>query len=369
MDERTTMESSAGPLQALLSERLPGARLEAAEPLGPDGGEGAGGATEKAAGYGQPLLLTVELPGGGRTRLVLRTATPNEFGHDRRADRAADTLLAFDRFGVISGHARALDVGAVMGSGELRSLAGAEELYLLTEYAEGTLYAQDLRRLAEGDAAGARDERRCAALARYLARLHREQRTPAQYRRSVRDLLGHGEGIFGICDAYPEGTPAAPPERLLELERRCLEWRWRLRAFEHRAARIHGDFHPFNIVFGPRGKLSLLDAARGCAGDPADDVTALAVNYVFFAVDVPGAWERGFRDLWRLFWRTYEAESGDEELRQVAPPYLTWRLLVVCLPKFYPRLSERGRDLLLGFAERALVSERFDPASAEELFS
>lgn len=368
MDGRAKAERTSEALQALLDVRLPGARLTSFHPLGADA-SGAAGATEKVAGYGQPLLLFVELPGGKQARLVFRTERPNEFGHERRADRAANALLAYDTFGSIPGHVAALDVGAVMGDGALRSLAGAEELYLLTDYAEGTVYAQDLGRLAGGAALGPRDERRCEALARYLARLHRERRSPAEYRRSVRDLLGHGEGIFGICDAYPADTPAAPPERLRELERRCLEWRWRLRAFEHRAARLHGDFHPFNILFRRGGELSLLDAARGCAGDPADDVTALAVNYLFFAVDAKGAWERGLRDLWRTFWRLYVAESGDEELGMVAPPYLTWRLLVVCLPKFYPRLSEGGRDQLLGLAERALVSERFDPRMGEELFS
>jgi phosphotransferase family enzyme len=367
MDDRLREERTGEALQALLDARLPGARLTAFHPLGADA-SGAPSATEKAAGYGQPLLLSVALPGGKQARLVFRTERANEFGHERRADRAANALLAYDTFGSIPGHVAALDVGAVMEGGTLRSLTGAQELYLLTDYVEGTVYAQDLRRLAEGATASPRDERRCEALARYLSWLHRERRSPAQYRRSVRDLLGHGEGIFGICDAYPEDAPAAPPSRLRELERRCLEWRWRLRAYEHRAARLHGDFHPFNIVFRRGGELALLDAARGCAGDPADDVTALAVNYLFFAVDAPGAWERGLRHLWRTFWRTYAAESGDEELGMVAPPYLTWRLLVVCLPKFYPRLSEGGRDRLLGLAERALVSERFDPVMGEELF-
>jgi len=367
MERTETSEGRGDALQRLVSARMPGGRLISVRPLGPDP-TFAAGATEKAAGYGRPLLLAVELPGGTRVRLVFRTATANEFGHDRRADRAADALLAFDRFGLIPGHARALDVGAVMADGELRSLAGAGELYLLTDYVEGTPYAQDLRRIAEGGAANARDEQRCERLARYLARLHREKRPAAAYRRSVRDLLGHGEGIFGICDAYPEDVPAAPPGRLRALERRCLDWRWRLRAFEHRGARIHGDFHPFNILFQGRGKLALLDAARGCAGDPADDVTALAMNYAFFGVDAEGAWRRGLGNLWRLFFRTYLSRSGDEELLLVAPPYLAWRLLVVCLPRFYPRLSRTGRDRLLGLAERALDSERFDPSMAEDLF-
>ena len=34
-----------------------------------------------------------------------------------------------------------------------------------------------------------------------------------------------------------------------EIERRCLEWRWRLKAKTQRLRQVHGDFHPWNILF------------------------------------------------------------------------------------------------------------------------
>jgi hypothetical protein len=64
----------------------------------------------------------------------------------------------------------------------------------------------------------------------------------------------------------------------------------------------------------------------------------------------------------------YLAESGDEGLLEVAAPWLAWRCLVVCSPRFYPRLPAAARDAILGLAERALQSGRFDPGWAEELF-
>jgi adenylylsulfate kinase-like enzyme len=56
-----------------------------------------------------------------------------------------------------------------------------------------------------------------------------------------------------------------------------------------RLARMHGDFHPFNIVFDG-AQPTMLDASRGVCGDPADDLTALAVNFLLFALSEP---ERG----------------------------------------------------------------------------
>jgi aminoglycoside phosphotransferase (APT) family kinase protein len=147
-----------------------------------------------------------------------------------------------------------VDVGAIAADGGLVSLRGAGEPYLVTEWAEGALYAEDLRRVAREGRATALDLARCDALADALARLHAERIADAPgWRRAVRDLLGHGEGIFGMVDGYPDGVPAAPPERLRAIEERCLAWRWRLRGRVHRLARTHGDFHPFNIVFRPPG--------------------------------------------------------------------------------------------------------------------
>src|SRR6185437_5803659 len=207
-------------------------------------------ATElKQVGYGDPALVLYRA-GGKEKRCVVRTMSPSWFGHDRRADRAALVLLAADTYGEVPRHTRVLDVGAFGADGRLVSLAGAGELYLLTEYAEGTLYARDLRELEVRGDATPRDLARARALAAYLADLHRRPAPgpPEIYHRAVRDLVGSGEGIFGIADSYPEGGPV-PFERLAALERRCVDFRWRLRGKAHRLRRTHGDFHPYNILF------------------------------------------------------------------------------------------------------------------------
>jgi hypothetical protein len=352
-------------LERTLAALVPGARVVRCEPLD---GIGASAVARKEGGYSRAWHVAVAGADGQVRDLVFRTAAADEFGHDRRADRAANLLLAFDTFGEIPDHVEALDVG-MAARGELRTLRDAGETYLVTTFAEGRLYAEDLRRIAVEGRTSPGDLERCEALARWLVALHAQRMAdPVAWRRAIRDLLGHGEGVFGIADAYPADAPAAPPARLEALERRCLAWRWRLRAQPERLRRTHGDFHPFNIVFADGPRFTLLDASRGCRGDPADDVTALAVNYVFFALQAPGAWREGFAPLWRGFWARYLDASGDRAALASAPPFLAWRALVLGCPRFYPDVTPATRDALLSFAERALEAPAFDPDSAEDLF-
>jgi hypothetical protein len=353
-------------LKDRIASLFPGAVIVAASALAPDTNASE---TMKAEGYGAPLRLVLRDPAGREQTVVFHLATSDRFGHDRRSDRAAEALLAWDTFPTIPGHVRALDTGALLRDGRLAPLAEAGEFYLLTEWAPGAPYAEDLRRVVADGRCGDLDRARAEALARHAARIHGERlHDPPRYRRAVRDLLGHGEGIFGMVDGYDPGTPAASPERLRRIEEACLGWRWRLRGSEGRLARTHGDFHPFNVVFESGTRFRLLDASRGCAGDPADDVTAMAVNYVFFAAARPEAWKEGTGPLWSRFWDTYLNESGDEQVLEVLAPWLAWRCLVVASPCFYPRLPAEARDRLLRLAERALSLARFDPMVASELF-
>jgi hypothetical protein len=101
-------------------------------------------------------------------------------------------------------------------------------------------------------------------------------------------------------------------------------------------------------------RFKLLDASRGGVGDPADDLTAMAINYVFFAVEHPGAWRAGLGPLWRTFLEAYLSAADDEEVHETAPPFLAWRGLVVASPRFYPGLSASARDAILCFVERVL---------------
>ena len=208
-------------LDQLVAGLFPGGSIASVEPLAPDAG---GGATGKAVGYGRPLCVRLHDAGGVERALVFRTASSNEFGHDRRADRYEELLLAFDAFGAVPGHVAALDVGAILPSGRLLSLREAGEPYLVTGWAEGTPYAEDLRRVAARGEASPGDLARCRALADYLAGLHAARLDdPVAWRRALRDLVGHGSrrwsgpawsgasGCAGASAACPAPTATSTP--------------------------------------------------------------------------------------------------------------------------------------------------------------
>ncbi len=340
----------------------PGSRIERLSHLDePNGAD----AAEKAFGYGKPIRVELRTDAGEQRRFVFHVAQPNAFGHDRRADRAADAILAFDTFGLIPNHAAAIDFGALR-SGELVSLGAAGEFFMITEYADGEPYAHSLAEI--GSRGGLREEdlQRCDALADYLSSLHSQKiDDPDAYRRSIRDLVGHGEGIFGLVDNFPCDVAGAPKGRIDLLERDCVEWRRRLRGCAARLSRTHGDFHPFNILFRADRTPILLDASRGCQGDPADDATCLSVNYLFFGLEygAPSA----FRVLWDRFWDRYLTNSGDHDVLSAAPPFLAWRILVLSNPVWYPNASAATREALLGLAEQSLESGALDPNAASDL--
>jgi hypothetical protein len=356
-------------LRQHLTQLFPGARIIELEPLDPDAPEPsvAASATHKAAGYGVPTRIALIDSAGKRRELVWRSVTANEFGHDRRADRVANLMQSYDDFAATPHHVAAIDVGLMTRDGDLQSCRATDEPYMITSFAPGTIYASDLRRIAAQRAVHANDHDRLAALARYLGELHisiRNEESAVRYQRAIRDLVGSGEGIFGIIDGYPDDML---DDQVRRIEAACATWRARLRGRHARLSRTHGDFHPFNIVFDG-DKLTLLDASRGGCGDPADDVTALAINFVLFAIDDPPAWP-ALGALWRQWWAACAAARPDPDLLAVAPPFWAWRTLVVCNPKFYPKLSPAGRAKLLGFAEAVLAAGALDPARAEELFA
>jgi hypothetical protein len=353
-------------LERLVASALEGAEIVKITALGSDAEEAT--VTAKDTGYGAPLRIDVRHEGALRS-LVLHSATPNPFGHEHRANRAEEMLIAADTFELVPKHTRVLDVGAFRGD-DFVSLRGTGEFYLLTEYAEGRPYAHDLRQIAQVGSLRPQDLERVDALVHYLVNTHSIKLPNASlYTRSIRDLVGSGEGIFGIVDGYPAHAEGTSREQLDSIESLSLGWRSRLKYRYPRLVRIHGDFHPFNVLFDERSELRLLDASRGSAGDAADDVTAMAVNYLFFALDKPTSWPAAFEPLWRRFWSEYVRESRDSALFEVVAPFLAWRCLVLANPVWYPHVPPAARAKLLSFVVRSLRATTFDPSSANEIFT
>jgi hypothetical protein len=242
------------------------------------------------------------------------------------------------------------------------SVLGGDLAHEAATHAEGSPYALDLRQIEASRRATMDDVARARALAGYLIALHREKipGPPELYHRALRDLVGSGEGLFGIADSYPDGGPI-PRSRLTAIEHRAVDWRARLRARAHRLSRTHGDFHPDNLLFREGVEFTVRGAGRDGMGDPADDLAALTIHYVIEAVAHPASWREGIAPLWLAFWADYLAGSGDVEVLEVLAPFFAWRALVLASPVWYPTLTAEQRSALLTFAEQVMDASTFDP--------
>ncbi|HLH41677.1 MAG TPA: aminoglycoside phosphotransferase family protein [Bryobacteraceae bacterium] len=315
----------------------------------------------KFYGYGVPIRVSYQPEGRPRRTAVLHTISPGPFGHEDMADRAQELLWQHRAFNRLPRHVRSLDVGGIKHGGAVVPLGDVEEFALLTRYAEGENYARDLDRLLQTGKLTDLDVSRADALCDYLAEIHRVRGTdPGLYVRRIRELIGHGQCIMGLIDSYPPGGPVAA-EFLEEIERRALSWRWKLKKLSHRLRQVHGDFHPWNILFASDVQFQVLDRSRGEYGDPADDVTCLCMNYVFFSLRHGGKLEGCWQELFLRFWRRYLERTGDQEMLQVAAPFLVFRCLVMAHPIWYPALAAGVREKLIAFSLAVLERDWFDP--------
>ena len=314
----------------------------------------------KGFGYGKPFAVKVNVDGSPR-EVVLGTMRGDSFGHEFPYDRAHSLLMAYQTFNRLPRHVKALDVGAFMEDGSLRSLGGFEEFFLLTEKADGQEYYRDLERIKEARTITSMDEERCLALSKYLVEVHGVKRgEPGLYRRRVRELIGHGECVMGLIDNYPDDFNLLDVEGWKALEHMWVEWRWRLRGKAHRLSRVHGDFHPWNILFRDGADFTALDRSRGEWGEPADDVAAMTINYLFYSLQAYGEIKDPFKRLFELFWENYLDKTGDEEILTVIQPFYAWRGLVIASPIWYPNLTVEIRRKIFSLIRNMLEVEIFD---------
>ncbi len=316
----------------------------------------------KGFGYGKPLII--ELRGRGiRKKIVLETMAANTFGHDHFADRAQILLWEHATFNKLPHHVRSIDVGAFTPQGDIISVGDGEEFFILTEFVEGVEYHRDLERIFLDERLGDNDKDRAKALAEYLVTIHSlKQEAPHLYTRRIRDLIGHGECIMGLIDNYR----GVDPDLLREIELECVKWRWKIRDKGHRLSQVHGDFHPWNVIFREGLDYTVLDRARGEWGEPGDDVSSMTINYLFFSLQKYGELKGPFEILYKTFWNTYMAGTGDYEILKVIQPFLAWRGLVLANPLWYPTISHEVREKIFNLIRTVLSVEEFMPEGVNE---
>ena len=341
------MQSLYGSDLSLLSTRKMGETIPTTEDV-------------KGFGYGSPLLVEYVVNGKKDSAVLSSMRVQHGFGHDHFSDRAGIMIWQNSTFAGLPKHVPSLDVGYFTEKGTLVSAGDAREYFLLMEKIEGKEYFFDLERVKEQGATDL-DSSRVIALSNYLAEIHAVKNDcPPLYQRKIRETVGDGECIFGILDDYPDSPGFLDLDELQEVEKICVEWRWMLRSKARRLCQVHGDFHPWNIMFREGTDFSVLDRSRGEWGEAADDITALAMNYIFYSVQKSLRLTGDLKDLFELFFENYLEKTGDEELLEVIAPFFAFRAVVVASPTWYPLLSDDVRRALFNFLENVLASKKFN---------
>lgn len=312
---------------------------------------------------GSGFLIEMKTASGLKS-YVIKTLLSEGLGHDYPSDRASVFLLDLDEYNKLPKHVKAVDVLAETEEGLIKSIGGGKEYYLLMERADGRDYFNDLREFSVKEKLDEMDIKKIEAMTSYLAEIHsvkKDSRT--LYWRKLRDTVGHGECLMGVLDSYPDGIISY--REMADVIKKSVDWYARLKPEYDRLSCIHGDFHPGNIWFtGGQGGDSvadfiLLDRSRGPWGEPADDVTALTINYIFFSVrfhgDVRGPYLEGLN----LFFDAYIRSSGDAMLTEVTAPFFAFRTAVVANPVFYPDVTHEQRKVLFRFMHNVLGDDRF----------
>lgn len=326
-------------------------------------------------GFHNAGFLVVFSNGHKTGRVVMRIVRGDTgWGHDYLGDRCAVLLLQHRliRLAPRGTCTNSYDVAALMQDGSIRSIGDSVEfLHFMEEVkeSENPSYSQDLFRISETVTISDNDKIRAKEIADYLSGLH-STKNPSSilYKRHIRDLIGHGEMLMGVIDTYPdpENLEFTSIEELERIEIEAVRWRNKIKYLFHRCSRIHGDIHPFgNVRFTNENSMLALDLSREEFGEPADDVTSMSINYIFFSIWKHGRLIPAFRELFEVFLNRYLEKTGDTEILKVMAPFYAFRGMVVAHPQYYPDLEIRSRRKIFNFVINVLGEEMFDPAKVE----
>ena len=328
--------------------------------IGPLNKEEAKPSDLKEFGYGKNLLIELEINNEQKS-YIMSTMNKNIFGHQFFYDRAKSLLLAHSCYNKLPQHAKSLDVGAFTGERKFKSAGNCKEFFIIREKVDGDLYFLDLERIKDSNKITNLDKERIYTLAKYLANIHSKKRKgDSLYKRRIRELIGHGECIMGLTDSYPNDTEFTDQEELKEIEKKCIEWRYKIKQKTHRLCQVHGDFHPWNILFREGQDFSVIDRSRGEWGEGADDITSITINYLFYAFQYDEQVGNTFLTLFEMFWNTYLEETEDFEILSVVAPFYAWRGLVLASPIWYPDLEQSIRRKIFDFIHKVLEQDKFD---------
>lgn len=319
--------------------------------------------------HGTGYKITFEA-NGKKQSIVLRTKRPEGFSHDYAADRIASFLIQHNLASKLPKHNKSIDVVGISKRG-LVSIGNCNEFFHVVELAEGKPYMGELYEIKKKNIVTDLDLEKTKILSDYLAEIHKikfhneirgdntTSLAKSIYRRHLRDCIGHGEMLIGVLDTYPDKLSWTNKREFAKIVNMANELREDLKGNYKRLSLVHGDFHPGNILFKNKD-FEVLDASREIWGEPADDLTALGINYIWFSIMQNGDFSGNFKKLFLSLWNDYLQKTKDYEINYIAPLFFAFRGVVIAHPLFYKEQSNDCRRKIFKFVVNILREKKFD---------
>lgn len=297
-------------------------------------------------------------------KIVIRTLRPVNFSNDYPADRMGSFWIQHHSAKLLPSHVKSL---SIIGIEKKTKMIGAvdhyDEFIQLLEWAEGEEYFVDLERILKENKAGENDYKKVILLSNYLVKIHQKKfkgpkdQASSLYKRHTRDYAG-SRFIMDVLDTYPSEIFFTSWHKLHQLVFEVYKFREKSKNNFERLSKIHGDFHPGNIKFQDKNKFIILDASRVIWGEPADDVSCLGINYLWYALKQTGKFKGVFRDLFNIFWNNYLQKSDDKEINNILPLFIAIRSVVLKHPLYFS-VDDKIRKKLHIFSYHSLKTGDF----------
>ncbi len=327
-------------------------------------------------GLGSAYFIEIESE-KGRERVVAKISG-KKFGRENPEDRARDALWVH-RTSTLPRQPKAIAVGSITKDGKIIPLKSDSEYVVVLEEAKGISYHIYLNNILElsrkfNQGLSEYDIRAALNLSDYLVEIHKRGGYPDLYKRHIGEIVGGPEGILGVDRLLWKVLDEEEVRKnfgrekkelrkdIIKLKKKAIEHADRIEDLTHRCSCIHGDFHPFeNIRFSEYPKeFWVLDRSRAEFGEPADDVTAMWINYLNYALLDEGSYKGKFKKLGDSFFENYLKKTNDYEMLKVVQPFFIWRGLVISTPVWYPETPLDVRNKIFNFMKNVSEVEEFN---------
>lgn len=317
----------------------------------------------KTGGLSETLSVEYADRRGVKRACLAKRHDAAQLGETTVADQLQDGAWRLSGYGGWPRHARSLGLAVLRGHEAVSVLSAVPDSVISFEASlpgvpYGDILLDPARQTDEEAVSLARAL--CAFMVRGHGRLHEHVR--ATWRRSLRvSLVDSFLRTLETADDF-WGARAGLRD---ELERLMLSWRRRLIGMESRLRLTHCDFHPWNVLVDGK-RLAAIGRRMPGAGDPVNDVAAMAVNFLWLKFLKPAHAAR-YDALYRAWWDTWLKETDDAEAMRVAPPYFAVRCAVLVSPRWYAATPHDVRERI-AYLLTQLLTEKWSVYDDAERF-